>query len=509
MIITDNGMYMNRLRIKFSDILLVLVHIATACMLFTLVISRSSHPVVLDRYSASLAAAIVFIFVLLLVSGFILGLKRKAYRQFLTTLILRFGVFPELMVIFICLAAMFLLIVGTALTPLLREPLFALGLSLLLASVALIIPVLMSTERRKAFAGRMGGFFIGLLVSLIAAELFLHIVLPSSIYHPSLDLRPNLKFEILNNVPGVANTGYHSTNSIGLRGEEPPEEWDEYFTIITVGGSTTHCFYLDDQKTWPYHLQENLRAWNDRIWVGNGGLIGHTTRGHIIFMREVIPQLNPDMVIVLCGINDLGLSLKPNISREGVPWEQASIGDRILASSRLIQVLSRWKRILFEDAIVITENLPRSYSYTTLDSPEIPLPPDLRTILPSLPEYESNIRTIIHQAREADVRIVFLTQPLMFEDNEYWRGMWGKPHWFGASGMVYSASALWRMLDMFNTELKQICRDEGVPCFDLAAALGHDNVFFVDEMHFSEAGAAEVSNLVSEFLIEQNIVQTK
>jgi len=482
---------------------------ATAGILITLVSSRSSHPVVLNQYSLTLAMAIISIFVFLFTSGLILGWKRRTYRQFLAALVMRFGILPELMTIIICLTSAFILIAGAALTPLLSKPFFALSLSVLLASIILIIPVLMSGERRKSFAGRMGGFFIGLIISLIMVELFLHIALPNSIYHPSLDLRPNLKFEILNNIPGVANTSYHSTNSIGLRGEEPPEEWDEYFTIITVGGSTTHCFYLDDRQTWPHHLQENLRARKNRIWVGNGGLIGHTTRGHIIFMREVIPRLNPDMVIVLCGINDLGLSLKPNVSREGVPWEQASIGDRILASSRLLQVLDRWKRIQFEDALVITENLPRPYIHTVLESPEVQLPPDLKTILPSLPEYESNIRTIIHQAREADTRILFLTQPLLFEDNEYWHGIQGESYWFGTSGMVCSASSMWQMLNMFNTKLKQVCREEGVSCFDLATALGHENAFFVDEMHFSEAGTMEISNLVSEFLIEEDIVQNK
>ena len=499
-------MHIKKLQIWFIDALLILGHLATACMLFTLITSSSSHPVILYRYSVTLASTIVIILILLLTSGFILFWKRKEYREFLTTFIGKCGILPELISISLLFLTSFLLFVGNALTLLLCKPLFVCGLYCLLTSIVLGIPILMNRKRRRTYAGRIGGFFIGFFVSLILAELILRIVLPSSIFHPSLDLRPNIRLEIVNDTPGVTAISYHTTNSLGLRGEEPPENWDEYFTIITVGGSTTHCFYMDDQKTWPHHLQENLRAFIDNAWVGNGGLIGNSTRGHIVFMREVIPRLNPDMVIVLCGINDLGLSFKPHLLLKGLPWERASLGDWILASSRLVQVFSRWKQILFDDVTVITKNLPRQYCPVLLDSPEDQHPLDLRTRLPSLPEYESNIRTIIRQSRESNVKNVFLTQPLLMEDNEYWRNREGKSIYLGESAVVYSGATVWKMLDIFNTELMQICQEEGVPCFDLANSLGHEDVFFIDDMHFSEAGTCEVAILVSRFLQEENLV---
>lgn len=499
-------MHINTLRGRVIYVLLILVHLASACILLTLIISSSSLPVILGRYSVVLAIIILIILISLLASGSILFWKRKDYREFLATFIVKCGVLPELISIAILLLCVFLLFVGTSLTLLLGMPLFVCGLYGLLTSIVLLIPFLMNRKRRTTYAGRIGGFLIGLSVSLIVAELSLRIILPSSIFHPSLDLRPNIRMEIVNDTPGVTAIGYHTTNSLGLRGEEPPENWDEYFTVITVGGSTTHCFYMDDQKTWPHHLQENLRTFYDKVWIGNGGLIGNSTRGHIVFMREVIPRLNPDMVIVLCGINDLGLSLKPSMLQEGLPWERASLGGWILASSRLIQVLSRWKQILFDDVMVITEDLPRRYIPVLLDSPEDQLPPDLRTRLPSLPEFESNIRTIIRQSREASVRIVFLTQPLLMEDNEYWQIRKGRSlHTIGLN-VIYSGATIWKMLDIFNMEIVQICQEEGVPCFDLATSLGHDDVFFTDDMHFSEAGTYQVAILVSRFLLEEDLI---
>ena len=58
----------------------------------------------------------------------------------------------------------------------------------------------------------------------------------------------------------------------------------------------------------------------------------------------------------------------------------------------------------------------------------------------------------------------------------------------GASVPVYSCATMARMLDRFNDELMAICRVEGVPCYDLADAVGHNPEWFVDDVHFTEAG---------------------
>src|SRR3974377_595373 len=43
----------------------------------------------------------------------------------------------------------------------------------------------------------------------------------------------------------------HTKNPLGFRGEPPPQDFADYLTLITIGGSTTECFYLSDGQTWP------------------------------------------------------------------------------------------------------------------------------------------------------------------------------------------------------------------------------------------------------------------
>jgi lysophospholipase L1-like esterase len=99
----------------------------------------------------------------------------------------------------------------------------------------------------------------------------------------------------------------HKKNSLGFRGEEPPKNFENYLTIITVGGSTTECFYLSDDKQWTYVLGMNLKNHFKKLWINNAGLDGHSTFGHIVLMEDYIVKLKPKIVLFLVGINDMGM----------------------------------------------------------------------------------------------------------------------------------------------------------------------------------------------------------
>jgi hypothetical protein len=64
----------------------------------------------------------------------------------------------------------------------------------------------------------------------------------------------------------------------GLRGsfDDPGE-----ISILTIGGSTTAQRYLSEGETWQDVLQRNFFAAGDQVVVGNAGLSGQSTFGHI------------------------------------------------------------------------------------------------------------------------------------------------------------------------------------------------------------------------------------
>ena len=470
--------------------------------------SRSVDPAVFGRYSVSLALANLILAVAVLALAALSLPSPVRLPKRLAGLFDRVAGLPAFLELTIALGwapPAFLALAGAGLTPLAGEPLFMAGLWTLYGGWILLAVSSVDGSRRRTMLERLAALAAGSVVGLLGLELALRLIAPGSVFTPSLELRPHLRLVIDVDLPGMSPRISHSTNRWGMRGEEPPEDWDDWFTIVTIGGSTTHCYYLDDSLTWPHLLQEHLRDSFPRTWVGNGGLSGHTTRGHIVFMREVIAEIKPDMVVLLIGTNDLAYSTRPNLVREAIEAEKVALDHRIIASSRLLQVLYLWFRGNFGETHMMHEN-PPIYVPQPMELQEVERPDDLREMVPTLEEYAENIRTIIRLGREEGVQVVFMTQPSLWNDTPYWRGIRESHYWTETDSTRMSAATTWRLLEVLNHELISICRREDVPCLDLASLLPHSTRYFYDGMHYNEAGAARVARLLADFLEEEGLV---
>lgn len=341
-----------------------------------------------------------------------------------------------------------------------------------------------------------------IIFTLAMLELFLRFFSPPCVFSSMLPLRPHNRMEIHISAKGLAPVAMNTTNKWGLRGAEPPADWDRHYTIVTVGGSTTQCFYLDDSKTWPALLEAKLRAKDPNVWVGNGGIDGHTTRGHILFMKEVIAKIKPKAVILLVGVNDLGLSLseEKRVNGSQADTNKPSWAVRYFGWSRLFQILYTWKQVLFDKATMVNRVSASDFALKPLMEQLPPLPADLSAMLPQLEEYRSNIKEIIRLGRESNVRLIFMTQPLVADDTEHWQGVEGAFYWVKRTNFKLSAASYWRLLDVYNQTLKEVCTEEQVECFDLASAVPHSEDYFYDIGHFNERGAELVADKVAGFL---------
>jgi hypothetical protein len=342
-----------------------------------------------------------------------------------------------------------------------------------------------------------------LCVCLALLETAARMLSPPPPFGPWFDLRPYRKLRLQPNLPGISGPVVHSANRWGMRGEDPPAAWDSAFTIITVGGSTTQCFYLDDTRTWPHVMQERLRGTCPRAWVGNAGLDGHSTRGHKLLMDAVISKVRPNMVIFLVGVNDLALSVA--FGDAGSPWD-GSLARRIHEGgwrglwdrSRLLRILMTWKRVADGAKVVPIVNHVR-YTPTPLAGPEDSLPPVDR--LPSLEPFLRIVDTLAARCRALGARPVFLTQPGLFSDDPKWRTLAGGMSFLRTSRWRISAATEYRLLRAFNDSLLSRCAALRVDCLDLASRIPHDSADFYDDYHFTDRGAREVGEAVAAFVL--------
>ncbi len=344
--------------------------------------------------------------------------------------------------------------------------------------------------------------------SLGLSEAYLRLFVSGPLFHPNLPFYPHRQLTMYPRLPGVSEQVTVTTNQWGLRGDPIGDDWQARTTILAVGGSTTKGSFLPDGKTWPAQLQGRLRVEAPEISVQNAGLSGHTTRGHLLLVERLALRIKPDMAIFLVGVNDLQLSLDQATVERGE--RSPGLIYTLFASSRALQSLYAWYRVLVDK--VPTEEIVQHNTdgVNTLElkplTSETPLPPDLTDVLPSLALFENNIRAMIAMARLSNIEVMFLTQPLLYGDGEEWAGVQGESFWFSNQELSVSAATYWRMLEIFNRRLLDICQQEVVPCLDLGAEIPKHQDYFYDSMHFTEKGAELVAQKVSSFIIEQGLI---
>jgi lysophospholipase L1-like esterase len=124
-------------------------------------------------------------------------------------------------------------------------------------------------------------------------------------------------------------------NSLGFRDsrEYSVEKPERTFRILVLGDSVTFGHGALSDTTYPYLLEQQLKAWRpDVAWeVWNLGVPGYNTAQELAYLRQVGPRYRPDLVVVGFFENDLTGNDLP---------EHPSLPRR--ASSALQRAMQRW-----------------------------------------------------------------------------------------------------------------------------------------------------------------------
>ena len=315
--------------------------------------------------------------------------------------------------------------------------------------------------------------------------------------------------------PGIIGESHYYVNSEGFRAEEIPEVVK--LKIITLGGSTTECVYLDQKEAWPYLLQKNLsEQLNNPVWVGNAGKRGMTTYEHIVQTSILLKQYpDIDLILILPGVNDLQRrfgsknNYKPKKLNQDVylkafdrtpdynpnfPFYKKTELWRSLSKLRYLfidaksqldsegEILQKWRQNRKAAKMILNELL------------------DLEQ---SLNDYEKNLLKIIDIANQHNVRLVFITQPVI-----WYKGMPKELEdlcWFGGVGNYqnekgkeyFSIEVLEKGMRLYNARLRKICKEKNIFLVDLEDKLPKDTTVYYDDCHYNENGSRIVAELIS------------
>jgi lysophospholipase L1-like esterase len=344
-------------------------------------------------------------------------------------------------------------------------------------------------------------------------------------------------------------------NSMGLRGSEPKDDGSE-FKIVAMGGSTTECIVLSDGQTWTDLLQENFQSQGESVWVGNAGMNGQSSFGHLRFLKEYIINLKPRVIIFLMGANeqneyyykkaqqgvvDFGKE-KGRFSRQYRFKEKGhsqflKFIENYKQYSYILKNFSEIRRRTFAKKFnlgyihdldnqlaeakyffqVNPENevnykqLPRTESKDNRGLEELKQQSDY------LKQVKNNLNEIINISKSHEILPIFITQPALFgkgidpttgvdlgkmilqDGNVQWSQ--------GLSGFER-----WTMLNHYNNIIRQAAKKNEIPLIDLAMKLPRDSAYYYDFIHYSKSGAKEVAKIIypelCEILNKRNMLKT-
>lgn len=284
-----------------------------------------------------------------------------------------------------------------------------------------------------------------------------------------------------------------TVNELGFRGPplRNPKPADE-LRVFLVGGSAIECAVLADPEAVNARLQARLegRFPGRRVRVYGAGKSGDTSIDHVAMVAHRIAQLQPDLLVVMAGANDMVAVLR---GRPYLDRAAGAVSDSLIPGGRLLGMAATELQLVRLAYAVgtgtgtdsVQPTSVRAHAEATAGRRRAAGPPRVRT-----GPYAVNLRTLAGIAAGQRVPLILMTQPTSWRSPEPAAVRW---HWMTGWPERYPEVALDSALGEYNQVMREVAAEQGVPLIDLAATLPRSMTYFYDDMHFNPRGADELA----------------
>ena len=320
-------------------------------------------------------------------------------------------------------------------------------------------------------------------------------------------------------LPGISGSAHFRANRFGLRGEVPKPESPN---ILIMGGSVVECTYLDQEESWPMLLQRSLQRAGKQAQVFAAGKSGHTSREHCAWLCALPEELNPQSVILLCGLNDflfvlargntdalqLSNHILDSIGRNAFVQSSALPGNG-WRSTELYALWRKWKRNLNASADAnpaLLDDRGEAYQrwrkYRAESSEFRQTLPDISS---AIHDYKLNMKKLISfwqnrtaRVYVAEVATAWNPHNTEAEESRFWMGGIGR-YQLKPGCSYYSSAALSYGVSLFNAASMEVARQNGATWIPVSDSLRDPGMYY-DDCHLNEAGAVHMAQNFFPFL---------
>jgi lysophospholipase L1-like esterase len=272
--------------------------------------------------------------------------------------------------------------------------------------------------------------------------------------------------------------------------------------------------YLDDDDAVTHVLEKRLvEAGFITLRVYGAGKSGDRSYDHVAMVVHRLVHLDPDVVIVFAGVNDLmaGINdadylLLPFHSAEIDPDWSAFEALTLLATELQLARLAyaalkpHKYRSLVEEVSWVSH-----YRELVELRKKLPLASELPVLDPGA--YAQNLVTLAGVARAHGFKLVLMTQATTWNsaiddaaEDWQWMNAGGTAALTGDGTMAFPADWMDASMESYNDVMRDVAARHGVPLFDLAAEMPKSLEFFYDDVHFNIQGAERAGTKLGEFL---------
>jgi lysophospholipase L1-like esterase len=283
--------------------------------------------------------------------------------------------------------------------------------------------------------------------------------------------------------------------------------------VVCLGGSTTWGHRLPVEDTWPAILEETLTEDGYDIEIINAARPWYTTAHSLVNYCLQMRRYDPDLVIIMHGINDLERSF-PQPGEAGLEWDygsyqgpmrhvletyeqrQGRTGRRsagfLEASAiyRLIRDQTALDRKFYGDLRRREESDEASGVDVGIDA------------FPTLDLFRSNLEYLIHLCLDDGCRVLLITQPHVYGGSDLTAvdavpEVTRKHFLVTADGQPISRAGVRLGMRAIRDATLEVAADSAIPTVDVERVIGAQPGYFMDDLHLNAEGNREIAAAIA------------
>lgn len=317
-------------------------------------------------------------------------------------------------------------------------------------------------------------------------------------------------------------------NSLGFRGEEiTASKSADTFRIVILGGSTVLNREVSFENNAARVLEKKLRKEfpDKNIEVINAGKDSYTTEHSLIQYMFNISDLDPDLIIMWHGYNDMNQScLNEGVLTHGefksdYSHSYALISNLVFEYFQLPPVIKVKLLTLDFGLRSLQDNLYSDFTNKVTAAKRqqaaINYKSNKNTIdvhgFESLPAYERNLNFTVKTLNDQNIPMIIGNQASLFKDDNSIEEV--KRIMFPAvpcqkNGKLYSLHSYKKGLDDFNKKTEEIANANNILFVDFDKIIPKTSDYFFDSIHYTKKGNAKIAEALASLILLQNLISS-